>query len=294
MTTYDAVVVGARCAGSVVAGSLARHGWKVLLVDKARFPSDTVSTHFMFPNLPGSSPRFGARVADLIGSGANGDPSRGVVLENGEEIYSRWVIGADGRASTVASLLGLHKTEPMAGEMAFLFAYWRGLQEPDFATIDVDENRNSMMRNPCEDGVQLLSVAGPAEITRGPSSERERAYARGLQVFPGSLDAAELDKAERISDAIEQAIYVADALSDNDPELEGFHHWRHERSLEHYETSFRYGSRPVVDFAHPYLRGLSADPVARQDWLDIFTRLNRPSAVATPERLSKWFSAPAP
>lgn len=48
--TYDAVVVGARCAGSVTAGLLAREGWNVLLVDKATFPSDTVSTHFMFPN----------------------------------------------------------------------------------------------------------------------------------------------------------------------------------------------------------------------------------------------------
>jgi 2-polyprenyl-6-methoxyphenol hydroxylase-like FAD-dependent oxidoreductase len=50
MTSYDAIVVGARCAGSVLAARLARAGWHVLLVDSATFPSDTVSTHFLFPN----------------------------------------------------------------------------------------------------------------------------------------------------------------------------------------------------------------------------------------------------
>lgn len=45
MTTYDAVVVGARCAGSPTAMLLARKGYRVLLVDRAEFPSDTISTH---------------------------------------------------------------------------------------------------------------------------------------------------------------------------------------------------------------------------------------------------------
>ena len=46
---YDAIVVGARCAGSPTAMLLARKGYKVLLVDKARFPSDTLSTHLLHP-----------------------------------------------------------------------------------------------------------------------------------------------------------------------------------------------------------------------------------------------------
>ncbi|SEO47476.1 NAD(P)/FAD-dependent oxidoreductase [Trujillonella endophytica] len=41
---YDAIVVGARCAGSPTAMLLARSGHRVLLVDRATFPSDTVST----------------------------------------------------------------------------------------------------------------------------------------------------------------------------------------------------------------------------------------------------------
>ncbi len=46
---YDVIVVGARCAGSPTAMLLARKGYRVLLVDKATFPSDTVSTHLVHP-----------------------------------------------------------------------------------------------------------------------------------------------------------------------------------------------------------------------------------------------------
>jgi 2-polyprenyl-6-methoxyphenol hydroxylase-like FAD-dependent oxidoreductase len=47
---YDAIVVGARCAGSPTAMLLARQGFRVLLVDRAGFPSDTVSTHILWPH----------------------------------------------------------------------------------------------------------------------------------------------------------------------------------------------------------------------------------------------------
>jgi len=42
---YDAIVVGARCGGSTTAMLLARKGHRVLLVDRATFPSDTLSTN---------------------------------------------------------------------------------------------------------------------------------------------------------------------------------------------------------------------------------------------------------
>ncbi len=42
---YDAIVVGARCAGAPTAMLMARKGYRVLVVDRASFPSDTVSTH---------------------------------------------------------------------------------------------------------------------------------------------------------------------------------------------------------------------------------------------------------
>jgi 2-polyprenyl-6-methoxyphenol hydroxylase-like FAD-dependent oxidoreductase len=45
--TYDAIVVGARCAGSPTAMLLARAGHKVLLVDRATFPSEIPNGHFI-------------------------------------------------------------------------------------------------------------------------------------------------------------------------------------------------------------------------------------------------------
>jgi menaquinone-9 beta-reductase len=46
----DAVIVGARAAGSSLAIHLARQGRKVIAVDKAVFPSPTMSTHVIYPN----------------------------------------------------------------------------------------------------------------------------------------------------------------------------------------------------------------------------------------------------
>lgn len=52
MESYDVVVVGARSAGASTAMLFARAGYRVLLVDRARFPSDTLSTqHIHRPGL---------------------------------------------------------------------------------------------------------------------------------------------------------------------------------------------------------------------------------------------------
>jgi hypothetical protein len=46
---YDAIVVGAWCAGSPTAMRLARQGYRVLLVDRATLPSDmALSTHLIW------------------------------------------------------------------------------------------------------------------------------------------------------------------------------------------------------------------------------------------------------
>ena len=49
----DVIVVGARVAGSSTAMLLARNGYEVLVVDRASFPSDTLSTHQV--QVPGSA-----------------------------------------------------------------------------------------------------------------------------------------------------------------------------------------------------------------------------------------------
>ena len=49
--TYDAIVIGARCAGAPTAMLLSRAGLRVLLVDRAAFPSDhAMSTHLIWPS----------------------------------------------------------------------------------------------------------------------------------------------------------------------------------------------------------------------------------------------------
>jgi flavin-dependent dehydrogenase len=58
-TEYDAIVVGARCGGSPTAMLLARNGYRVLLVDKATFPSDTMSTHLAHPPAVAALDRWG-------------------------------------------------------------------------------------------------------------------------------------------------------------------------------------------------------------------------------------------
>jgi 2-polyprenyl-6-methoxyphenol hydroxylase-like FAD-dependent oxidoreductase len=56
---YDAIIVGARCAGAPTAMLLARRGFSVLLIDKAVFPSDTISTHILWPHGAEALARWG-------------------------------------------------------------------------------------------------------------------------------------------------------------------------------------------------------------------------------------------
>lgn len=56
---YDAIVIGARCAGSPAAMLLARKGYRVLVVDRASFPSDTISTHIVQPLAVAALARWG-------------------------------------------------------------------------------------------------------------------------------------------------------------------------------------------------------------------------------------------
>ena len=58
-STFDVIVVGARCAGSPLATLLSRAGLAVCLLDRATFPSDTPSTHGIQP--------CGVQVLDRLG-----------------------------------------------------------------------------------------------------------------------------------------------------------------------------------------------------------------------------------
>lgn len=391
---WDAVIVGARCAGATLAARLAGAGWRVLLVDRDRFPSDTVSTHMLFPDTlqrfdelgvlarlraahdirmfrfgwrvlghqvgggeftpvggytrgccirrvtldaalvdtavaAGALPRFGRAVVDLLGTGTQADPVRGVVLDDGEDVTARWVFGADGRASTMARQLRLRRTGELRGEMAMLFGYWRGLLSTEWSQMDVHAG-SVLLSAPCEDGLHLLVLTQGPSLTRGSSAQRETRYRQGLRHFPAVLNPRLLDHAELVSpvvaapetmlrghyrracgpgwallgdaghykhpstaqgigDAVAQAWFVADALLDRD-DLTGYQQWRDDHAAEHYEFSFRTARFPPASAAATYA-GLAANPVAGQQFLDLFTKRRRPSEVFTARRRTRWKAA---
>lgn len=65
---YDVIIVGARVAGSSLALLLGGRGHRVLLVDRDRFPSDTLSTHHMAAPAVGLLGRLGV-LADVEACG---------------------------------------------------------------------------------------------------------------------------------------------------------------------------------------------------------------------------------
>jgi 2-polyprenyl-6-methoxyphenol hydroxylase-like FAD-dependent oxidoreductase len=66
---YDAIIVGARVAGAATAMLLARKGLRVLAVDRASFPSDTLSTHQI--QVPGVAKLYEWGLLDrVVASGA--------------------------------------------------------------------------------------------------------------------------------------------------------------------------------------------------------------------------------
>jgi 2-polyprenyl-6-methoxyphenol hydroxylase-like FAD-dependent oxidoreductase len=380
--SYDAVVVGARVAGTPAATRLAEQGWKVLLLDREPPPADTLSTHTLFPNTlarlaelgalerieaehrvnlvdyairtlghessgrftpvggfdrmavitrpaldpalldaavaAGAETRFGEKVTGLLGAGTEEDPARGVVLESGEEIEARWVLGADGRVSTVARLLGLEKERPLAGEMAFMFGYWRGLPKSDQFKIDVIE-QGSLVWSPAEDDLSILILGVDPAATRGNPAEKQRTFVEQLEKYSDWFDPAWLEQAEQvggirvapetmlrgffrrgtgpgwaligdaghfknpstaqgISDAIEQSLHLAAELTGPEESLAGYEAYRDDRAREHYEWSFDFARFANPATAAPIFRGLVADPEASQNLRDALSRQLRPKS----------------
>lgn len=79
-TNYDVIIVGARVAGASLAFELSKRGFKVLMVDRSTFPSDTLSTHNFFNNSFGLLRKMG--VLDRL-------------LETGTPTYNRAFIQFD-------------------------------------------------------------------------------------------------------------------------------------------------------------------------------------------------------
>ncbi|HEY5987476.1 MAG TPA: NAD(P)/FAD-dependent oxidoreductase [Streptosporangiaceae bacterium] len=90
---YDVIIIGSRVAGSATAMLLARRGLKVLAVDRANFPSDTLSTHQV--QVPGVARLARWGVLDAVLS-AGTPPTRSVSFDMGPATVSAPTPACDG------------------------------------------------------------------------------------------------------------------------------------------------------------------------------------------------------
>ncbi|MGH2718689.1 MAG: NAD(P)/FAD-dependent oxidoreductase, partial [Actinomycetota bacterium] len=184
---YDVVIVGGRVAGAALATHIVRRGYSALVVERAAFPSDTLSTHLfqispslehlgvterllatgaplltefrlrldnldlsldhpdlsmlnvrrhvLDPILLSNAEEAGADVltrARVIGLLRDGPYVTGVRLRHADrketEIRARVVVGADGRTSTVARLVGARRYNVTESERAGGCAYYEGVE----------------------------------------------------------------------------------------------------------------------------------------------------------------------
>jgi len=90
---YDVIVVGARCAGSPTAMLLARKGYRALLLDRATFPSDTLSTHAIKTAACAQLNRWG--LLDRVAA-TNCPPITHGLLDLGPLVLEGWAPPLDG------------------------------------------------------------------------------------------------------------------------------------------------------------------------------------------------------
>lgn len=239
---FDVVVVGARCAGSPLAIQLARAGLRVAVVDRARFPSDTPSTHFFqtegiasldrlgvldrvaatgapyvlqadmrvedihklvpWPTRSGdpggalavrrpvldtilveaaqeagAQVRCGARVTNLVQEAGRVKGVR--VGSDGQEseLHADLVVGADGRGSTVGSLVGARFYNVTHGERFFYWAYFEGTRpEPKNTTWFHRWEDDLMIGFPCDDGTFLVGIGPPSDRLAEFSADVEKSF----------------------------------------------------------------------------------------------------------------------
>jgi len=274
----------------------------------------------------------GAKVVGLLGAGSDEDPVRGVALADGRRIAARWVFGADGRGSTVARSLEIPKERPLLGEMSMAYGYWRGIPDDGYGYFDIEVGRVLTSVPVEDGLHMLIAAGPPEMVHGTQPERRGRylEFVRGFPetVDPDLLDRAELvtdvaiapeplmrgffrrpngpgwallgdachfkhpGTAQGIGDAMEQAVYLAEALSSAAATVDGYAEWRDARAAEHYEWSFAWGRFPRAE-QEPIFRGWASDPDVGQDLRDCFSHLVEPSVVMSKERLARWFATAA-
>ena len=219
MTRFDVVIVGARCAGSPLALMLARRGLSVCLVDRAKFPSETPSTHLIQPCgvqlldrlgvleavlAAGAVPldRLTMVIDDVVRIEATLDESKflqsslcvrrvtldallvdaavaaavdvrtglrvtGLISEGGRvtgvdtaagPIHAQLVVGADGRHSTVASLVGAREYHVAPAGKMFAWAYFEGVQDREGRVRIGRQGARGFLAGPTDGDLYMAAV----------------------------------------------------------------------------------------------------------------------------------------
>ncbi|HJQ46736.1 MAG TPA: NAD(P)/FAD-dependent oxidoreductase [Amycolatopsis sp.] len=252
------IVVGARCAGAPVAMLLARRGHRVLCLDRATFPQDTVSTHLLRQSglarlrdwgllqalkdtgctpintitmsyddavfsgfsdpIDGITETYAPRriVLDSLLQDAardsgvelregitvtgllrDGDAVTGITArdQQGRELteQARLVIGADGRASTVAQLAGAEQYNVVPAESFTSYSYWSGVDMQNQLRM---RDRTAVGGWPTNDGKTLMFVVRTVDRFTEFRTDVERNF--HLAFKETASDLAELiDRGER-------------------------------------------------------------------------------------------------
>jgi 2-polyprenyl-6-methoxyphenol hydroxylase-like FAD-dependent oxidoreductase len=251
--------VGARCAGSPLAALLARQGLRVAVVERARFPRDTLSTHIFqtqalaFLDRLGVAEKVRATGAPLVGrvDGRQGDlrfvaalPQRpgdiggvasvrrhlldtilaGAAAEAGAEMLmgtkltrmvwergrvagvrvsrdgeegtlrARVVVGADGRNSTLAGLVGARKYNLTPSDRFAHWSFFEGANTgPDPTLIFHRWDDRLVIATPADSGLyQVLVIPDLAESSRFRQDLEGRFMEHALSCAPvaGALSGA--------------------------------------------------------------------------------------------------------
>ncbi|MCX2726302.1 NAD(P)/FAD-dependent oxidoreductase [Thermomicrobium sp. 4228-Ro] len=255
--SFDAIIVGSRIAGCITAAGLAKHGWRVLVVDRVAFPRSTLSTHLFFsdtllalhafglhvPVLAIPAPRIRwlrfpyaeapfpnhggydfalcirreildtvlveqlgtrteitfltrARARDLLWADGR---VRGVVVEYaGREWRAQapLVVGADGRDSTIARLVGARSYDRVPPLFAWYYTYYEGLAvDPEPAALafrgtypEIGAEYAAAFLFPADHGLTLVGYGVEHRAFRAFRTEVYRHFEQGLAKIPAAWE----------------------------------------------------------------------------------------------------------
>src|SRR6266446_2368999 len=184
VTQYDVIVVGARVAGASLALRLGRAGKHVLLIDRDRFPSDTLDAILVRHAVEraGVELRQGTPVEGLLWDGPR---VVGVQLA-AEPLRSEVVVGADGKDSRVARWTNADLYNEIPARRPVYYAYFSGLVPFPEPTMEIHFQGDMIgFVFPMEPGRDCIAL----ELQPGDFSELRRdglhAFERRLHQLPG-------------------------------------------------------------------------------------------------------------